>query len=182
MKVLRILLRSHVCGGLGVPFGICPCVAARDCEDCEVQGHANRDTTRGGRRTTRHGTRVVSRSRFACPWQRGHVSVTACIFILKMVHTELSIHSESTRKCVINGVIIAWCIVEDTVADRQPRVHTWCGSTLARPRDSVQGPETDQEDQRDTERLLMTLSHCARGCAKMVPSSARPIPFRARAR
>ena len=141
-----------------------------------------RDTRIVIRRAAVDGRRDTRRITIRVPLAAGSRQCDSMFFILKMVHTELFIHSESTRKCVINGVIIAWCIVEDTVADRQPRVHTWCGSTLARPRDSVQGPETDQEDQRDTERLLMTLSHCARGCAKMVPSSARPIPYRARAR
>ena len=70
------------------------------------------------------------------------------------------------------------------VEERQTNshVHTVVRFDTAGLADRVQGPETDQEDPRDTRKLLMTLSHCAQGCAKMVPSSARPIPFRARAR
>ena len=70
------------------------------------------------------------------------------------------------------------------VEERQTNnhVHTVVRFDTAGLADRVQGPETYQEDPRDTRKLLMTLSHCARESVRMVPLSARPTSDRAGAR
>jgi hypothetical protein len=88
--------------------------------------------------------------------------------------------SERTRKCVTHGVNFCMVHVEERQTDSH--VHTVVRFDTAGLADRVQGPETDQEDPRDTRRLLMTLSHCARESVRMVPLSARLTSDRGGAR